>query len=231
MRVGYGYTLRVFRTASVRTIHVLGRIAKLPGIQLIVVLYLALRACVSEGLTIPHLPPPPKPVSHSPPTISLSPPLHFLEGRTGSMVLSSKPIQPDADQSTSSEICAKRKPACRERKNVQQEYGSYVVGWCLCSRAQSSATGLGYLERKSWSPKAGLLLLAQQEAQDTRQISRFRRECMCIPPAPFAPAPSERQAGLWQIGRKRHFCPFFSGKPRLCQVFIFVSLVVPGPAS
>ena len=91
MRVGYGYTLRVFRTASVRKIHVLGRIAKLPGIQLIVVLYLALRACVSEGLTIPHLPPPPKPVSHSPPTISLSPPLHFLEGRTGSMVLSSKP--------------------------------------------------------------------------------------------------------------------------------------------
>ena len=118
----------------------------------------------------------------------------------------------------------------QRKKNVQQEYGSYVVGWCLCSRAQSSATGLGYLERKSWSPKAGLLLLAQQEAQDTRQISRFRRECMCIPPAPFAPAPSERQAGLWQIGQKRHFCPFFSGKPRLCQVFIFVSLVVPGPA-
>ena len=53
MRVGYGYTLRVFRTASVRTIYVLGRIAKLPGIQLIVVLCLALRACVSEGLTIP----------------------------------------------------------------------------------------------------------------------------------------------------------------------------------
>ena len=74
------------------------------------------------------------------------------------------------------------------------------------------------------------MLLAQQEAQDTRQIIRFRRECMCIPPAPFAPAPSERQAGLWQIGRERHFCPFFSGKPRLCQVFIFVSLVVLGPA-
>ena len=59
MRVGYGYTLRVFRTASVRTIYELGRIAKLPGIQLIVVLCLAL----ITGLRFrgPYYPPPASP--------------------------------------------------------------------------------------------------------------------------------------------------------------------------
>ena len=73
-------------------------------------------------------------------------------------------------------------------------------------------TGLGYLERNNESPKSGLLMLAQQGAQGTGQVSIFRRACMYVPPAPFAHAPSERQAGLWQISWNFRQ---FSGKRRL----------------
>ena len=142
MRVGYGYTLRVFRTASVRTIYVLGRIAKLPGIQLIVVPCLTLRACVSEGLTIP---------STAEACVALAAD-HLAFAALA--LLGGPHWQHGATQRANPTRCRskhelrnlrKAKASMQRKKNVQQEYGSYVVGWCLCSRAQSFATGLGYL--------------------------------------------------------------------------------------